>query len=53
MSSNRTTLAIVHRLATIRGADRIVVLTDEEIAEEGSHVELMGEAGLYARLYTA
>ncbi|WP_371363251.1 Putative multidrug export ATP-binding/permease protein [Sporomusa rhizae] len=51
LAENRTTLIIAHRLATIRDADRIVVLTDEGIMEEGSHTELLAQSGCYARLY--
>jgi ATP-binding cassette subfamily B protein len=47
----RTALVIAHRLATIRHADRIVVLRDGQVIETGSHAELMQENGLYARLY--
>ncbi len=47
----RTALVIAHRLATIRGADRIIVLRDGAIIEVGSHDELMGSGGLYSRLY--
>jgi ATP-binding cassette subfamily B multidrug efflux pump len=43
---------IAHRLATIRGADRIIVLQDGEIIEMGNHDELMVLGGLYARLYS-
>ncbi len=47
----RTAIVIAHRLATIRGADRILVLRDGEIVERGTHEQLLREAGLYARLY--
>lgn len=47
----RTGLVIAHRLATIRGADRIVVLQDGEVLETGNHGELIAAKGLYARLY--
>lgn len=51
LSHNRTTLVIAHRLATIRHADSIVVLTKEGICEQGTHGELMERKGLYYELY--
>ncbi|KXZ39160.1 ATP-binding cassette, subfamily B [Alkalithermobacter thermoalcaliphilus JW-YL-7 = DSM 7308] len=51
LSKNRTTLVIAHRLSTIKNADRIMVLTDEGIVEEGKHKNLMEKEGVYARLY--
>ncbi|MNY27578.1 putative multidrug resistance ABC transporter ATP-binding/permease protein YheH [compost metagenome] len=47
----RTGLVIAHRLATIRGADRIIVLQSGEKIEEGNHDQLMELGGLYSRLY--
>ncbi|WP_306117615.1 MULTISPECIES: ABC transporter ATP-binding protein [unclassified Roseitalea] len=47
----RTGLVIAHRLATIRNADRILVLRDGELIEQGNHAELVANDGLYARLY--
>lgn len=47
----RTTLTIAHRLTTIKNADRILVLTDDGISEEGSHDELIKKNGVYASLY--
>ena len=52
LSEGRTTITIAHRLSSIKHADRIVVLTDEGFAEEGSHEELMAQKGLYYDFYT-
>jgi ATP-binding cassette subfamily B protein len=46
----RTTIVIAHRLATVRAADRIVVMNEGEIVEEGTHESLQSRGGLYARL---
>lgn len=51
LSKNRTTLVIAHRLATIRSADRIVVVTEDGIAEQGSHDELIEQGGIFANLH--
>ncbi|MCZ6840151.1 MAG: ABC transporter ATP-binding protein [Alphaproteobacteria bacterium] len=47
----RTGIVIAHRLATVRGADRIIVLQDGRVVETGAHDALVAEGGLYARLY--
>ena len=51
LSKDRTTLVIAHRLATIKNADRIVVLDKDSISEIGSHQELIDKNGIYASLY--
>jgi len=51
LARNRTTLVIAHRLSTVRNAGRIVVMTGDGIAEEGTHAELVSSGGAYARLY--
>ncbi|MCY3778929.1 MAG: ABC transporter ATP-binding protein [Chloroflexi bacterium] len=48
---NRTTLVIAHRLSTIRNADRILVLTEDGICEQGTHDQLLESDGIYARLH--
>lgn len=53
LAEGRTTLTIAHRLTTIQGADRILVLSDSNIAEEGNHQELLEKKGLYYQLYTS
>lgn len=51
LAQGRTTLTIAHRLSTIKNADRILVLTDEGIAEQGTHEELLQKGGIYSDLY--
>ena len=51
LAKNRTTLIIAHRLATIRNADRIVVVTEDGIAEQGNHDELIKQGGVFANLH--
>lgn len=48
LASNRTMIVIAHRLSTIRKAQRIVVLTDDGISEQGTHAELVASGGVYA-----
>ncbi|HAF42109.1 MAG TPA: ABC transporter [Sphingobium sp.] len=50
LMQGRTTIVIAHRLATVRAADRIIVLDHGRIVEQGDHAALVGEGGLYARL---
>ncbi|MCJ8007694.1 ABC transporter ATP-binding protein [Lederbergia wuyishanensis] len=51
LAVNRTTLVIAHRLATIRDADRVVVVTEDGIAEDGTYSELVNQGGLFSRLH--
>jgi len=53
LSKGRTTLVIAHRLATIKNANRIVVVTEEGITEEGKHEELLATGGIYSKLHRA
>lgn len=51
LTKGRTTFTIAHRLSTIRSADRIIVLTDKGIEEQGTHSELISKGGIYKKLY--
>ena len=53
LAAGRTTLVIAHRLATIRNADRIVVVEDFGVAEQGRHGDLVQAGGTYQRLHAA
>jgi ATP-binding cassette, subfamily B, bacterial len=53
LAEGRTTLVIAHRLATIQNADRIVVVDETGVAEQGRHHELVGAGGIYQRLHEA
>jgi len=52
LATGRTTLTIAHRLSSIRNSDRILVLTEEGIVEEGNHEELLKQKGIYYGFYT-
>jgi len=51
LMENRTTFVIAHRLSTVQHADRILVLDEGEIVEQGTHTELIEQGGLYSHLY--
>ncbi len=53
LMKGRTTIIIAHRLSTIQRADRILVLSDGRIVEDGPHAELFAREGVYRRLYEA
>ncbi|MHA6482289.1 ABC transporter ATP-binding protein [Paenibacillus sp. strain BS8-2] len=53
LSVGRTTLVIAHRLATIKNADRIIVVTEDGISEQGRHEDLVAAGGIYSRLHHA
>ena len=52
LAENRTTITIAHRLTTVKNVDRIIVLTEDGIVEQGSHAELMASEGIYHELYS-
>ena len=49
--TNRTSITIAHRLATVRNCDRIIVLNQGEIIESGNHEDLLNNKGMYSKLY--
>ena len=51
LARGRTSITVAHRLSTIRGADRIFVLTENGIEEQGTHQQLLANKGMYYRLY--
>ncbi len=51
LAKNRTTLVIAHRLTTIQNAEKILVLTEDGVAESGTHKELLAKGGIYEHLY--
>jgi ATP-binding cassette subfamily B protein len=53
LAEGRTTLVIAHRLATIQNADRIVVVDETGVAEQGRHQDLVQAGGIYRRLHEA
>ena len=53
LSKDRTSLVVAHRLSTIKNADEIIVLTNNGIAEKGSHDELINHGGVYSKLHVS
>ena len=51
LCAGRTTIVVAHRLTTIKNADEILVISDEGIAERGTHEELLEKGGIYAELW--
>ena len=51
LAKNRTTFVIAHRLSTIKNAEKIIVLSEDGIEEEGTHEELLAKQGTYEKLY--
>ena len=52
LSKGRTTLTIAHRLSTLKDVDRLIVIENGKIAEEGTHTELLRHKGIYHKLFT-